>query len=318
MHRLQDPGRNKGKAGTGLRAIAALPARYVGRFAPSPTGPLHLGSLICALASFLDARSNSGAWLLRMEDLDPPREQPGAAELILDSLCAHGLYWDGEVMWQSQRHDAYAAVVDQLLESGRAFRCDCSRQMLAHSDGIYRGHCRNRNLPPDSTAAVRLRVADDSLIRFDDGLQRAQRQYLAQEVGDFIIQRKDSLFAYQLAVVLDDAEQGISHVLRGSDLYDSTPRQIYLQQVLGLAQPAYTHIPVITNARGQKLSKQTHAPALDNSQAGRHLRLALKFLKQASPPAQYSTPEQILKHAVARWQLPAVPATMGLPESSLS
>ncbi|MCZ6831051.1 MAG: tRNA glutamyl-Q(34) synthetase GluQRS [Gammaproteobacteria bacterium] len=299
-------------------ALGSAPAPYVGRFAPSPTGPLHLGSLICALASFLDARSNDGRWLLRMEDLDPPREQPGAADSILDSLRAHGLYWDGPVLWQSQRHAAYAAVVDQLLESGRAFRCDCSRQMLAQSGGVYRGHCRNRNLSCNQPTAVRLRVDEDTLIQVDDGLQQALQQNLAQEVGDFTIQRKDSLFAYQLAVVLDDAEQRCTHVLRGSDLYDSTPRQIYLQQVLGLEQPAYTHIPVITNAAGQKLSKQTHAPALDNAEACRHLCLALKFLNQATPPAHCNTPDSILSFASERWQLLAVPATMGLPESSLA
>jgi glutamyl-Q tRNA(Asp) synthetase len=255
---------------------------------------------------------------MRMEDLDPPREQAGAADSILGSLQAHGLHWDGPVLWQSSRHGAYATVVQQLLESGQAFRCDCSRQMLARSAGVYRGTCRKRKLTESQTAAVRLLVEPTDPIRVEDGLQLPLQQDVAREVGDFVIRRKDGLFAYQLAVVLDDAEQGINTVVRGSDLYDSTPRQIYLQQVLGIARPAYTHIPVITNSQGQKLSKQTHAPGLDNNRACEHLRLALRFLNQPIPPELASEPGQILAFAIEHWQLRAVPATMGIPESTLA
>ena len=249
-----------------------------------------------------------------MEDLDPPREQPGAAQAILASLRDHGLHWDGEVLWQSQRHHAYAQVVADLLASGRAFRCDCSRQKLAQTAGICRASCRSRALPGDQASAVRLHVTENSLVEVQDGLQ----QNLTQAVGDFIIVRRDGLYAYQLAVVLDDHEQGISHVVRGSDLYDSTPRQIYLQRALGLTTPAYVHIPVITNDSGQKLSKQTHAPALHDSEAGHHLRLALRFLKQASPPTRCDTPEAILGYASEHWQMSAVPAILSLAESSLA
>jgi glutamyl-Q tRNA(Asp) synthetase len=253
-----------------------------------------------------------------MEDLDPPREQPGAAQLILESLHAHGLDWDGEVLWQSQRHHAYKQVVSDLLASGQAFRCDCSRRKLAQAGGVYRGYCRTRKLPGNQPAAVRLRIGDNSLIHLEDSLQPALQQDLEQAVGDFIIQRRDGLYAYQLAVVLDDYEQGVTHVVRGSDLYDSTPRQIYLQRVLGLATPAYTHIPVITDDSGHKLSKQTHAPALDDSEASQHLRLALKFLNQARPPRHCAKPEAIVRYASEHWQLCAVPATLGLAQSSLA
>jgi glutamyl-Q tRNA(Asp) synthetase len=274
--------------------------------------------LICALASYLDARSHGGLWLLRMEDIDPPREQPGAARAILSSLHSHGLHWDGPVLWQSERLPAYTRVVDSLLEQGLAFRCDCSRRQLASEGGVYRGRCRERQLSADIPSAVRLRVEGDCLIRVQDCLQQPLEQALDREVGDFIIRRKDSLFAYQLAVVLDDAEQGVTHVLRGSDLYDSTPRQIYLQRTLGLHQPTYTHIPVITNSQGHKLSKQTHAPALDSAQAARHLRMALKFLCQQPPPVSCNTVPEILEHALEHWHCKLIPATLGVPESCLA
>jgi glutamyl-Q tRNA(Asp) synthetase len=295
----------------------AEPPAYVGRFAPSPTGPLHLGSLICALATYLDARANNGTWLVRMEDLDPPREIPGAANSILNSLKAHGLYWDQEVLWQSQRDDAYAAVVEQLLASDQAFHCDCSRAQLAQYDNIYQGHCRHRKLPADSAAAVRVRVEGETSISVSDQLQAPLQEDVATAVGDFIIRRRDRLYAYQLAVVVDDAWQGINQVVRGSDLYDSTPRQIYLQQLLALPTPTYTHIPVITNGKGQKLSKQTHAPALDDKQAIDNLRLALRFLDQSPPPSQFQRLDLLLQHAAEHWQIRALPARMGIPESSI-
>ena len=299
------------------RNTAESVTAYVGRFAPSPTGPLHLGSLVCALASFLDARANNGRWLLRMEDLDPPREIAGAAQSILESLQAHGLSWDSEVIWQSQRHEAYAQVIDQLLNSNKAFRCNCSRAQLAAHGHVYQGHCRQRQLAVTEPAAIRLLVTGDTDITINDRLQAPLRQDLASEVGDFVIRRRDGLYAYQLAVVVDDAWQGINQVLRGSDLYDSTPRQVYLQQALGLSTPTYTHIPVLINSDGQKLSKQTHARAIDNSQALQNLRLALRYLQQPPPTPDCRSIDGLLQQAVDNWQLQAVPARLGIPETSI-
>ena len=273
---------------------------YAGRFAPSPTGPLHLGALICALASFLDARHQGGRWLLRMEDLDPPRQPAGASQAILDSLREHGLNWDGPVLWQSDRHAAYAAVVERLLAQGKAFRCDCSRQMLAASGGIYSGRCRDRKLSAASGHAVRLRINDTAWLCIEDTIQPPLSQTLATSTGDFVIRRRDGLYAYQLAVVLDDAEQQITHVVRGSDLYDSTPRQVYLQGLLKLPTPVYSHIPVLCNSEGQKLSKQTHAPALDNADALSNLRLALKFLNQPAPAGRRV--DALLQAAARDWR----------------
>ncbi len=254
---------------------------------------------------------------MRMEDLDPPREQPGAAEEILQALEQHGLHWDGEVLWQSQRHAAYAAVVDELLASGQAFRCDCSRAQLKAEGGVYRGRCRERGLGPDADSAIRVRVDGDSRITIEDEIQPALLQDVGAEVGDFIIRRRDGLYAYQLAVVVDDAFQGVNRVLRGSDLYDSTPRQAYLQQQLGLPRPHYAHIPVIENELGQKLSKQTHAPALDPGEAVANLRLALRFLNQPAPPAEVKDTGTLLAFAVDHWDTAAVPGRAGIPESSL-
>ncbi len=252
-----------------------------------------------------------------MEDLDPPREQVGAAQAILDSLQHHGLHWDGEVLWQSTRHEAYAQAIDELLSSGLAFRCDCSRARLKAEGGIYRGHCRHRGLGAEVESAIRLQVADGASIRIDDDIQPALLQHIGAEVGDFIIRRRDGLYAYQLAVVVDDAFQGVNRILRGSDLYDSTPRQVYLQRQLGLPAPRYAHIPVIVNAQGQKLSKQTHAAPLAAETAADNLRLALRFLQQASPPRGMDQVDGLLEFAVAHWELSAVPARAGIPERSL-
>ena len=254
---------------------------------------------------------------MRMEDLDPPREQAGAADSLLDSLRAHGLEWDGPVLWQSKRHDAYAEAVHKLLDEGMAFRCDCSRAQLSAQGNIYRGHCRSRELGPDQSAAIRIRVEGEAAISVHDRVQANLFQDLASELGDFIIQRRDGLYAYQLAVVLDDEYQGINQVLRGTDLYDSTPRQIYLQEVLGFSTPTYTHIPVITNSAGNKLSKQTHAPAVDDSKVIDNLRLALRFLGQKSPPGNYRRADRLLQAAVEQWQLDAIPARQGIPETTL-
>jgi glutamyl-Q tRNA(Asp) synthetase len=282
-------------------------ARYVGRFAPSPTGPLHFGSLLGALASFLDARAHQGTWLVRIEDIDPPREVAGATPAILECLQVHGLRWDGEVTYQSRRDALYHAAIERLLGDGAAFYCTCSRAELAQHGGIYAGRCRECRQRPDPPYAVRLRV-EDGTIAFDDRIQGAIAQDLACEVGDFVLLRKEGLPAYQLAVVVDDAAQGITRIVRGSDLLDSTPRQILLQRRLGLPTLEYAHIPVIANAAGQKLSKQTFAPALDNGAALQNLLAALDFLGQPPPAAAHrQSIDALLAWAIAHWRLEMVP-----------
>lgn len=292
-----------------------MPSTYTGRFAPSPTGPLHFGSLLGALASFLDARAANGRWLLRMEDLDPPREQAGAQASILRCLRAHGLTWDGAVLYQSQRAEAYRTALQALLAADAAFYCTCSRAELAGSDGLYPGRCRGQRQRPAGEHAIRLCVAR-SFVAFDDALQGHVEQDLGSEVGDFVIFRKEQWAAYQLAVVVDDAAQGITHVVRGSDLLDSTPRQIYLQQLLGAPTPTYAHIPVIVNASGQKLSKQTYATALDEHGACANLRAALDFLGQPAPPPGGDV-EALLHWAIAHWQLALVPHRRDLGGAAL-
>lgn len=282
---------------------------YRGRFAPSPTGPLHLGSLIAALASYLDARHNKGTWLVRMEDLDPPREEPGAAGRILAGLEGHGLHWDGDVLYQSQRDAAYAAALTELADRGLLFACDCSRQKLG-PNGACRGNCRNRQGQLATPSAIRIAPPADCRIRLSDLIQANVSDGI--EVPDFVVRRKDGLFAYQLAVVVDDAWQGITHIVRGSDLLDSTPRQIYLQQALGYPTPLYSHIPVITDRGGQKFSKQNHAPALDDRHAPANLRAALEFLCQARPPAALRTTGQILAFATEHWAPGNIPPVMAI------
>lgn len=289
------------------RQTHSAASTYVGRFAPSPTGPLHFGSLLGALASFLDARANQGRWLVRIEDIDPPREIAGATQAILDCLLAHGLHWDDEVLQQSARINLYRQTCQQLLAAERAFYCTCSRTDLIGQHGIYSGRCRQCKQQPLTAHAIRLRV-DDLTVCFDDAIQGYHEQNLLHEVGDFVIFRKENLPAYQLAVVVDDAAQGVTHIVRGSDLLDSTPRQIFLQRCLQLPQPRYAHIPVIANAFGQKLSKQTHANALDHRRAGENLRCALAFLRQPPPPLDLPTePAAILNWAIAHWDSARIP-----------
>ncbi len=283
------------------------PDPYRGRFAPSPTGPLHLGSLIAALASWLEARSAGGQWLLRMEDIDPPREQPGAAREILQSLRAHGLYWDEEVLWQSRRGNAYDAALDRLLHGGALFACRCSRRQQGPG-GICRGTCRNRPVTAtEPPFALRVKVPPDYSCRWRDPWQGEQYWPLGRHLPDFIVRRRDGLYAYQLAVVVDDAAQRISHVVRGSDLLDSTPRQQLLQYLLGYPTPGYAHLPVITDNRGHKFSKQSHAPPLQDTAATTNLRRALAFLQQAQAPAALDTVPALLDHALAHWSPAAVP-----------
>jgi glutamyl-Q tRNA(Asp) synthetase len=286
--------------------VATEPA-YRGRFAPSPTGPLHQGSLIAALASFLDARHEGGAWLVRMEDLDPPREETGAARRILDSLENHGLHWDEEVLFQSRRGAAYAAALGELAAGGHLFSCDCTRAMLG-PDGACRGRCRERQGQLAGPTATRVAVPPDCHIEFNDRIQGCVATALGVEVTDFVVKRKDGLDAYQLAVVVDDAWQGISHIVRGSDLLDSTARQVFLQQLLGYPTPHYSHIPVITDGAGRKFSKQNHAPALDDHNAPANLRAALAFLHQPEPPPELGTSGQILAFASRHWTTGNIPA----------
>ncbi|MEX2132352.1 MAG: tRNA glutamyl-Q(34) synthetase GluQRS [Pseudohongiellaceae bacterium] len=290
---------------------------YTGRFAPSPSGPLHFGSLLAAVASYLDARSQRGRWLMRMEDLDPEREPPGTDKLILQQLQDFGLCWDGEVIYQSSRLSAYAEAFRQLDSRGLCYRCDCSRQRIKALGSVYDRHCRNRSLPDDSDAAIRLRT-DDRKIEFEDLIQGPQSQQIAQQTGDFIIRRRDGLFAYQLAVVVDDAMQDITHVVRGWDLLESTPRQIYLQRLLGYRTPVYAHVPIITNESGQKLSKQHFAEPLDAAHRDKLLTRCLHFLGLQPGPeiSRLSVAEQ-LRWATGRWHIQAVPKLATIPEVSL-
>ena len=258
---------------------------YVGRFAPSPTGPLHFGSLVAALASYLEAKAAKGKWRLRMEDLDEPREQPGAADDILRALDRLGLHWDGPVLYQRAQRERYRAVVEDLLRRGFVYPCACTRKELEDSvlamDGarIYPGTCR-QGLPEGRPGrALRLRT-HDAPIGFADRVQGWIEQRVEREVGDFVVRRADGVFAYQLAVVVDDLEQGVTDVVRGADLLDSTARQIHLQRLLGAPTPGYAHVPVVVNAAGEKLSKQTGARALDLSDPERELARARRFLGQ--------------------------------------
>lgn len=282
---------------------------YIGRFAPSPTGPLHTGSLVAAMASFLDAKSHHGQWLVRIEDVDEERSVPGAAESILAVLAAFGMHPEGEVIWQSRRQHLYDAAFRRLAPY--TYSCGCTRREIADSrlgvasDGaaVYPGTCRNGLAPGKTARALRVRVPDasdpDTCVTFEDRWFGMASQQLAQEVGDFVLKRADGFWAYQLAVVVDDAEQGVTHVVRGADLLDSTPRQIYLQRLLQLPTPHYLHVPVVTNASGEKLSKQTGAKALDLNDPLAELRRAAQFLGLAIGTPQ--SVEAFWQQAVAAW-----------------
>lgn len=307
--------------------------RYIGRFAPSPTGPLHQGSLLAALASFLDAKAHDGKWLLRIEDVDQHRTAHGASQAICETLEAHQLFWDGTPIIQSDRDARYIEILQQLAAQDRIFYCNCSRKLLKQHSGPYPGSCRKHK-----QAHYRLATATEPAshaIRFDVGhKQPRQEQFIdrilgpqsfdIEALGDFIIRRRDSLFAYQLAVVVDDADQGITDIVRGADLLDSTPWQILLQRALGLKSPRYAHLPLLVNSADQsKLSKQTGAPAIDNSQVVTNVLRALHQLGQALPivpPSVTSTApnkrsslqdqqlvRDILAHAIAHWDAHKIP-----------
>ncbi|WP_374749748.1 tRNA glutamyl-Q(34) synthetase GluQRS [Jeongeupia sp. USM3] len=285
---------------------------YRGRFAPSPTGDLHMGSLLAAVASYLQARRAGGEWLLRIEDLDPPRTVPGATDRILRVLDGYGFEWDGEVCHQSRRTELYMAAIERLRADGWLYGCACTRKeiaQIAHAgiDGpVYPGTCRAGLAPGREARAWRVRVGDRGMA-VPDALQGWLRQDLAREVGDFVLLRADGLVAYQLAVVVDDAAQGITDVVRGADLLDSTPRQCHLQQLLGYATPAYAHIPVLVNERGEKLSKQTLAHPLVVGDAAGALVTALSLLRQSPPPAlRQAKLAEVWGWAEAHWCMDAL------------
>jgi glutamyl-Q tRNA(Asp) synthetase len=291
-------------------------AVYRGRFAPSPTGPLHFGSLVAAVGSYLEARTNGGEWLVRMEDIDTPRTVPGAADDILRTLEAFGMTWDGAVMVQNARNNAYHAALEQLRARDALYGCACTRREISDSalhgiDGIrgpvYPGTCRN-GLPAGRAArATRVRTQGEPL-SFEDAIQGIITQDVEHAVGDFVVARADGLIAYQLAVVVDDAAQGVTDVVRGADLLDSTPRQILLQRLLGLPTPRYAHLPVAVNAQDEKLSKQTLSQAINREKPSPELLSALRFLGQEPPPelARESV-IQIWTWAIAHWQRDRIP-----------
>jgi len=298
----------------------------IGRFAPSPTGPLHFGSLVAAVASWLDARASQGTWRVRMEDLDRARARPEAADIILRQLESLGLQWDGSVVYQSARLDAYRAALERLRQSGQVYWCGCSRKEIADSamryEGknashpvsdrarIYPGTCREGLAAGKRPRAVRLRTGGEP-VAFTDRLQGDIAQAVDQEIGDFVLFRADGLYAYQLAVVVDDADQGVTDVVRGADLLDSTPRQILLQRLLGLPTPRYLHVPVAVNGRGEKLSKQTRAPAVATDRPAEELRAALAFLGlRGAPPA--ASPSELLAWGRAHWSVLRLPARRAL------
>jgi len=289
--------------------------RYRGRFAPSPTGPLHFGSLVAAAGSYLEARSRSGAWLVRIDDLDPPRAVPGAADDILRTLEACGMEWDGAVVYQSRRTDAYREALQSLRKQGLVYACSCSRREIADSappgmEGyVYPGTCRSKKLSDGPGRALRVRTGGAS-IEFDDEVQGRVTQDLERDSGDFVLRRADGVYAYQLAAAADDTEQRITHIVRGADLLVSTPRQIYLQRLLGLPTPRYAHLPVAVNAQGEKLSKQTHAAPVDRANLLPALTLALEFLGH-KPPALDTA--DLWKWAIEHWDLKRVPRSVSEP-----
>jgi len=293
-------------------------ARATGRFAPSPTGPLHFGSLVAALASAVDARASGARWLVRVEDVDEPRAIPGAERDILATLARYGFAHDGDIVRQSDRAATYASALDALDAKGWLYACACTRRDLESAplssagERVYPGTCRH-GIPPDRAAnpqrALRVRVGVEP-VAFVDRLQGAQRQDLVREVGDFVVRRADGLAAYQLAVVVDDAAQGVTSVVRGADLLASTPRQIHLQRALGLTTPSYLHVPVAIDASGEKLSKQTRAHALPDDPLPA-LADAWRFLDQ--PPLEATTLAEFWARAIAAWSPARLPPVKMLP-----
>jgi len=282
-------------------------SNYVGRFAPSPSGPLHLGSLVAALGSWLDARHHHGAWLVRIEDLDTPRNQIGAEEQILECLNAHGLQWDGSVVRQSERLPLYQSTLQQLIQSDIVFPCACSRREIEDRGGIYPGTCRN-GIPEGKVGkSMRIRSPNQTW-EFEDRGFGLHAEQIAITTGDFVLKRADGVFSYQLAVVVDDIEQGVTHIARGADLLTSTPRQLFLYSALAALPPTYLHLPLIKSANGQKLSKQNFAPALNHDTPIQNLLLALHTLQAAFNVPVHEAPTSslntLLEWAIAHWNIP--------------
>lgn len=291
------------------------PSQYRGRFAPSPSGHLHFGSLVTALASYLDARVHSGSWVIRIEDIDPPREEAGAAEAIIRCLAAHGMESDEPTLFQSQRLSHYEDIIQTLLNRDLAYFCQCSRKRLSELSGIYDGQCRNRG-DVDGSAAVRLKLYDipglhlPESVTYQDRIQGPVTQNLRIEAGDQVIKRRDGLYGYTLAVIVDDITQGITHIVRGADLLEVTPRHLGIYQLLNDSTilpntpPSYAHTPLAIDKAGYKLSKQNRAQAINNSTPSANLVAALQFLNQ-SPPLDLLTvpPTAILEWAVSRFNL---------------
>lgn len=289
------------------------PPHYIGRFAPSPTGPLHMGSLLCAVISYLDARRYQGRWKLRIEDLDPPREEPGATRLILHCLEAHGLHWDDEVVYQSRRTGLYRDQLEQWLQENLVYPCNCTRQRLAGLGGTYDGHCRHIAPPKDAQTALRVKVSrlpgscnsiSTDKIEFVDRIQGCVSQTLQTTAGDFIIHRKDGLYAYVLAGVLDDIAQGVTDVVRGHDLLETTSRQLFLFELLQQTPPRYGHFPVLLDSQGRKLSKQNHAPAVNIDRPEENLRHVLGYLGFAPEDLRnFTTCAALLDYAALHFRL---------------
>lgn len=293
------------------------PSLSIGRFAPSPSGPLHFGSLLAAVASFMQVKHQAGKWLVRIEDIDPPREVAGASDTILKQLDCHGLHWDDSVIYQSKQITHYLESLESLKNRQLIYNCDCTRQRLSQLNGIYDSKCQRLNLT-DKNTSVRLSISDtlksiglvSDTLEFCDTLVGDYSQSLIQDVGDFVLRRRDDFISYQLAVVIDDHLQGITEIIRGADLLDSTPRQILLQLCLGYSTPSYGHIPLAINSFGQKLSKQHHAPQLPQKQEHRNLWLALDWLQQ-SPPRDLldCSVEDIISWGITHWDISKIPHT---------
>lgn len=291
---------------------------YKGRFAPSPSGPLHQGSLIAALGSYLDARANKGQWLLRIEDIDPPREDPNSKKLIPQQLEQHGLHWDESIYFQSKRSTLYLEHLQQLASLNQTYFCDCTRQRIKSIGGKYEGFCRNRQLNEEDTS-VRIRFdhkqgsnhlfeGNELTIEWNDLIKGHQLFTNDALGGDFVLKRRDGLFSYQLAVAIDDALDSFTHIIRGEDLLDSTPRQLFIQNALNLHSPKYGHLPLLLDSGGLKLSKQNHAPSLDKNRPQNNLYFALKFLGQ-NPLEELKTAkvDEIIQWAIAHWKRSKTP-----------
>ncbi|MDH5432664.1 MAG: tRNA glutamyl-Q(34) synthetase GluQRS [Gammaproteobacteria bacterium] len=280
---------------------------WIGRFAPSPSGQLHFGSLIAALGSYLIAKQNNGKWLLRIEDIDPPREVEGAAKQIIQTLENFGFEWDGEILYQSQRNLAYQQAIDSLYQQKLIYYCKCSRkQIQQRNQGVYDQFCLNRQIR-DPLAAMRIKF-NDAFSSFNDEIKGACCFSQPADLEDFIVKRRDGLHAYQLAVVIDDIDQGVNHVVRGADLLDSTPRQNFLYHLLNHQPPRYYHLPLVVDADGNKLSKSKFSPAIESHKASYYLCKALAHLGQKVEEGYYHiSPKEILKTALQNWQLNTVP-----------